>query len=257
MMGLYLLFGAFAGVAIIHPLVLMVIWLESSAIQIELPPFWEFMRSRTLMLILPKHLHIGIVFAAIGAIVGLGFGLFTRSYLDQARNLRFLMQQKSREIPDLIAGGETHRVEFKSSLRWDVKESRVNKVLEKVIAKTIAGFFNAEGGSLLIGVDDEGQVLGLEKDYSSLHHKNRDGFERAINDIVKKMLGGDLCPYLQTTFSTVGGKDVCLVIVHPSPRAVHLIEGKTSLFYVRSGNSTRQLDVREALDFARNRWRNH
>lgn len=252
---MYLLLGALAGLLIIHPLVLAVMWTEAQAIDVQLPPFWEFMQRRIGLFLLPKHFNVAAAFAGIGAIIGLGFGFLTRSYLENARNLRFLIAEKSREIPEIIAGGETHRVEFKSSLRWDVRENRVNKALEKVIAKTLAGFFNADGGSLLIGVDDDGAVLGLELDYGTLHHKNRDGFERTVNDIVTRMLGGDLCPHIRTTFAEIDGKDVCLVLVEPSPRAVHLIEGKSSTFYVRSGNSTRQLDVREALDYARNRWR--
>ena len=254
LVALYALVGAVAGLVIIHPLVLAFIWVEAQAIDIELPPLFEFLRNRTIFLVIPTKLDVAAAFGVIGALVGAAFGLFTRSYFEKARNLRFLLEKLSSDVPALIAGGETNRVEFKSSLRWDVKENRVNKALEKVIAKTIAGLFNANGGSLLIGVADDGEVLGLEKDYASLHHKNRDGFERTLNDVVTKSLGGDLCPYLNTTFSKIDGKDVCLVIVQPSPRAVYLIEGKTSLFYVRSGNSTRQLDVREALDYARERW---
>jgi predicted HTH transcriptional regulator len=59
-------------------------------------------------------------------------------------------------------------LEFKSSLRWGVPEGGVNKTLEKVIVKTIAGFLNSkDGGTLLIGVADNGTILGLEGDYGS------------------------------------------------------------------------------------------
>ncbi len=78
----------------------------------------------------------------------------------------------------LMATGENDRIEFKSSLRWDVKEQRVNKQLEKVVVKTLAGFLNAEGGTLLIGVDDAGAVIGLAGDYEALRKRDRDGFEQ-------------------------------------------------------------------------------
>src|SRR6266571_9260234 len=74
----------------------------------------------------------------------------------------------------LIAEGESDELEFKSTLRWDLKEGTVNKRLEEVIAKTVAAFANSQGGTLLIGVDDEGQVLGLEHDYLSLGDVDRD-----------------------------------------------------------------------------------
>ncbi|MDN3720965.1 hypothetical protein QW131_21525 [Roseibium salinum] len=47
---------------------------------------------------------------------------------------------------------------------------------------------------------------------------------------------------------------MAMIIIRPAPRAVYLEDGKASVFYVRSGNSTRQLDVREALSYARARW---
>ena len=64
-------------------------------------------------------------------------------------------------VRHLMACGENNRLEFKSSIRWDVDEGRVSKVLEGVAIKTIAGFLNAEGGTLLIGVDDSGRAVGL------------------------------------------------------------------------------------------------
>ena len=76
----------------------------------------------------------------------------------------------------------------------------------------------------------------------------------SVNDIVSKTLGGDLCPYIHTVFSRVDGKDVAMVIVSPAPRAVYLEENKASVFYLRSGNSTRALDVREAVNYANKRW---
>ena len=80
-------------------------------------------------------------------------------------------------IEDLIDEGESDELEFKSTLRWDIKEGAVNKKLEEVILKTVAAFANSQGGTLLIGVDDQGTILGLEQDYLSLEGGNRDKFE--------------------------------------------------------------------------------
>ena len=71
---------------------------------------------------------------------------------------------------------ESNVVEFKSSLRWDVRQNCVNKDLEKVIVKTVAGFLNAHGGTPLIGVDDHGVPVGLVPDFKTLRKKDRDGF---------------------------------------------------------------------------------
>ena len=50
------------------------------------------------------------------------------------------------DIEKLIKKDESQNLEFKSTLRWDVKQESVNKDLEKVILKTIAGFMNSDGG---------------------------------------------------------------------------------------------------------------
>ena len=142
----YLLAGALVGVVLIHPAVLVIVWVEVSRLSPEAPALGDFLSDRLLLLVVPRHLHMTLAFAAIGAAVGLGFGIATRSYLEATRGLRFFREIHGEEIPALIAGGETADVEFKSTMRWDLKEDRVNKALETVIAKTIAGFFNARGG---------------------------------------------------------------------------------------------------------------
>ncbi|WP_428643482.1 AlbA family DNA-binding domain-containing protein [Roseibium sp.] len=250
----YVLVGAIVGVLVIHPLNLMVVWWELSRFAENAPGLFEFLSARLWLLILPKHFDVAVAYTLVGAVVGLAFGIFTRNYMRTTEAYQSLRAEQTALIPDLMKQGETERVEFKSSLRWDVKENRINRGLEKVIAKTIAGFFNADGGHLLVGVDDDGRALGLEKDLSTLKNPDHDAFERTVNDIVSKNLGGDLCPYIHTVFASVEAKDVAMIIIRPAPRAVYLDDGKASLFYVRSGNSTRQLDVREALSYARTRW---
>jgi hypothetical protein len=73
-------------------------------------------------------------------------------------------------LEDMIAEGESDELEFKSTLRWDLKEGTVNKKLEDVIIKTVAAFANSDGGSVLIGVDDDGNVLGLDPEPSFTLH---------------------------------------------------------------------------------------
>jgi hypothetical protein len=253
MLGAYLVVGAISGIAIIHPLVLTVLWLEFSEAT-NAPPFLEFMQSRFYLILLTPQLNKALIFSGIGGGFGIIFGLLTRTYLQRLKSLRFMEKEIGRTIPEIIKSGESARVEFKSSFRWDIQKNSVNRVLETVIAKTIAGFCNTLGGNLVIGVADNGDVIGLCQDYSTLKNQNRDGFERAIFDIVKNKLGGDLAPLVHFSFCEVGGKDICMLSIEPAPRAVYLNESNVSTFYVRSGNSTRQLDAREAINFAKTRW---
>jgi Schlafen, AlbA_2 len=90
---------------------------------------------------------------------------------------------------DAYAREESQTIEFKSTLRWDSESQKANKELERAVVKTIAAFLNTDGGVLLIGVDDEKKVLGLEGDYKTLPEKpNKDGFELALQQALSKAM---------------------------------------------------------------------
>jgi hypothetical protein len=148
-------------------------------------------------------------------------------------------------LGELIRAGETSRVEFKASFRFDLKERKVNKDLTQVVAKTIAGFVNSEGGTLLIGVTDEAQVVGIDHDIETLTKKSLDGFELALRTAVGKFLGVDVSAEVGVQFAVVDGKQVAEVACQRHAEPVFLRDGDQYTFYVRDGNSTRPLNVVE------------
>ena len=158
-------------------------------------------------------------------------------------------------IEDLIARGESLGVEYKSSLRWDYRDNQVSKALTKVVAKTLAAFMNSQGGTLLIGVADDGEVLGLDKDFDSLGSKgNRDGFELTFRNAIGSYLGEDKNPCIELTFSEVDGKTVAVAACEPHNSPVFVEDGDRSEFYVRAGNTSRPLDVKEASEYIKSHW---
>ena len=120
--------------------------------------------------------------------------------------------------------------------------------------KSLAGFLNGRGGTLLIGVSDDGDILGLETDYRSLKKQDRDGFEQALMTTVAHQLGGDLAPYLRVLFHKSHESEICRVIVSPAPRPVYLEQSGSPKLYLRAGATTRELNVREAMDYQASRW---
>ncbi len=158
-------------------------------------------------------------------------------------------------VNDLIAQGESEQIEFKSSLRWDIKTNKVNKYLQQGIVKAIAGMLNVEGGTLLIGVADDGTILGIEKDFQTLKKKNADGFQLLLIDIVENSLGIDCMPHLQILFESVGEKLVCVVVIEKSLEPVYCMGRHTTEFWVRTGNSTRQLDIKAAMKYIQTHWK--
>ncbi len=169
----------------------------------------------------------------------------------------FAPKPVDQEIVALIAQGESAELEFKSSTRWDMRENKQNKELEKVIVKTVAALLNVEqGGTLLIGVADDGSVVGLQHDYKTFSKKgNRDGYELFLNDLLlKNNFGYDCSPFIQITFHSVESKDVCRVAVKSSPKPVYVEDEKGEHLYIRSGNSTRLLSTREAIEYCQHHW---
>jgi hypothetical protein len=160
----------------------------------------------------------------------------------------------TREIPEMIKRGENAKLEFKSSLRWDYQHGIKNKVLERVVAKSIAGFANAKGGNVLIGIDDNGHILGLAPDYESLTKSNRDGFELQLAQVLVAALGESIMAFLTVTFHEIEDKDVCQVSIEPSDHPVYLADQGEQALYVRMGNLTKALPIEEAVKYVGSNW---
>lgn len=201
------------------------------------------------------NLMLLIFYAEIGAILGVLSILLYTAVHKRIKHIDFLQEELNKDLPAIIRQGEGSYLEFKSSLRWDMAESRINRSLETVILKTLAGFLNsAVGGTLLIGVADNGEILGLEKDYQSLKKPNQDGFELSLMTLVAEHLGTDLCALLHVLFHVIDNKQVCRIIVSPAPRPVFLEQNNIPKFFVRTGGATRDLNIKEALAFIAGRW---
>lgn len=161
-------------------------------------------------------------------------------------------------VTALLQSAESQRLEFKSSLRWDYDKGYTNKDLESVAVKTVAGFLNADGGDLLIGVDDSGSVLGLESDYdSSSRIASRDGFERHLNGLLRKAVGDATMAFTMMTFHSVDSKEICQVSIESADHPVYVATEGAQAFFVRQGNATRSMDPKETLSYVNLHWKEH
>ncbi|PSK80229.1 AlbA family DNA-binding domain-containing protein [Prolixibacter denitrificans] len=153
------------------------------------------------------------------------------------------------EIFKLIEKGENERVEFKSSLRHDYRQVKTDKNLEHIILKSIAGFLNGKGGTLIIGVDDYGEVLGLANDYWSLKKKNKDGFEQRLMLIISNAFGKDICSKIHVSFHEIKDKEICSLFIERSKRPVYFKDNNQTVFYLRTGNVTNPLSTSETVEY--------
>lgn len=135
------------------------------------------------------------------------------------------------ELMSLIDQGENDQVEFKASLRWDLRRQTVNKNLEYAIAKTIAAMLNSRGGKLLIGIDDNGQVVGLAHDIQTLNKKNLDGFNLKVGEIIDKHFSAEVAQYISITFESIANQPVCLIKLNKSQRPTYLKVNNQSEFW--------------------------
>lgn len=158
-------------------------------------------------------------------------------------------------LDDFIKTCERSTIEFKSSLRWDLRNDRINKDLEMVIVKVVAGFMNSESGTLLIGVMDDGQVFGIESDLKTLKKGNVDGFQQVIISLISDSLGTEFTKYAHIAFEEKDEKTVCKITVERAPQPV-FFKGRDGAkeFYIRAGNTTRMLDSRETHEYIPMHW---
>ncbi|MGH7844350.1 MAG: RNA-binding domain-containing protein [Candidatus Binatia bacterium] len=163
-------------------------------------------------------------------------------------------------VEDLIAEGESDELEFKATLRWDLKEAVVNKKLEEVVIKAIAAFANSQGGTLLIGVADDGDVIGLEPDYQSLGDVDRDKFELHLRNLLNQQFGtGFVTTKVVINFHEVGEKEVCQVETSTAREPVIVtVKDKNGQsvekFYARSGNSSQEIPLSEMNAYIKERF---
>lgn len=165
-------------------------------------------------------------------------------------------------LAEMIAEGESEELEFKETLRWDTREGRVNKALEDVVIKTVAAFANSVGGgTLLIGVNDAGEAIGLERDYNGLGGADRDRFEVHLRNLFGEAFGQAFtASKLRVSFPFVAGVEICQVDVRPADTAVVIsVKDKNGLksekLYVRSGNSSPEMPLSEMQTYLAQRFK--
>jgi predicted HTH transcriptional regulator len=153
------------------------------------------------------------------------------------------------ELLALIRGGEHQRVEFKSTLRWNLKAKKPGNEIARAWLKTLVAFLNTDGGTLLIGVEDSGHVLGIEAD----QFPNEDKFLLHFNNLVKQHVGLEHAASISAAIRSVMDKRIMVIDCEESKEPVFFKQGDDEEFYVRVGSGTRRLPISKVLDYTRSR----
>ena len=158
-------------------------------------------------------------------------------------------------VKELIEQGEGLDLEFKALLRGTMSPKGDGYDLEYACFKTVSALMNTRGGMLLIGVKDDRQIIGIEKDGFANNDKFNTHFWHAFDSVIGKAHSG----FVQTAFETVDGKIVYVVRCQKSHSPVFLRYKRASTngiekleeFFVRTGPSSERLGMKDAIDYIR------
>jgi predicted HTH transcriptional regulator len=153
-------------------------------------------------------------------------------------------------ISEAIRSGESSTVEFKSSLRVNLHTKKPDQKIEHAVLKTLAAFLNTHGGTLVIGVDDNGAPLGLEHD----EFQNEDKMDQHLANLIRDRLGLHHAFCLHPRFLDYEGKRVFVVLCDPAKSPAYLSDGKAEYFYIRTGGTTTELPASKIHDYVKQRF---
>lgn len=153
------------------------------------------------------------------------------------------------QILELIQGGENQNVEFKSTLRFNIRSGKIGKEITHAWLKTVAAFLNSDGGTLLVGVDDDGNLVGTELD----DFRNDDKYLLHVNNSIKTNIGMESISHIDFDLVSCRDKKVLWVHCRPIEDPVFLKSGNDEEFYTRFGPASRKLSMKEMLAYVKNR----
>ena len=155
----------------------------------------------------------------------------------------------------LLVHDETRIVEYKQTARWNVREQRRDKTMEQVVVKTVAGMLNDRGGTLLIGVTDGGEPIGLDNDYNQVKPPNADVYVNWLDTLFANNLGHSGTNRLTIRIDEVDGHDVCRIDIPASSRPIWVKNNNgPDTLYQRRNNSTRPVPPAEVEKFVAERF---
>ena len=149
----------------------------------------------------------------------------------------------------LIDRGEGDQLEFKSTMRFNLHAKKPGKEIELAWLKSVVGYLNTDGGIILLGVADNGEVLGLETD----GFRNDDKLQLHFDNLIKQHVGLEFAGLIRGDLRAVDGRQVFLVACGQSEEPAFLRDGESEDFYIRMGPSTRKLPASRIVDWNRER----
>lgn len=143
------------------------------------------------------------------------------------------------------------QTEFKATLRYNLHTGQKDPKMEHAVLKTIAAFLNSRGGTLFVGVNDDGEAIGLEHD----GFPSEDKLLLHLDNLIKSALGGGAFACVNPEMSELNGKRFLAVTCTASQTPVFLKNGNTDEFFIRAGASSPALPPSHTHEYIQQRFR--
>lgn len=154
------------------------------------------------------------------------------------------------KLKEMLSKGEGPKVEFKSSIRMNLHTNSFDKNIENSILKTLVAYLNTDGGTLIVGVSDKGEILGLDKDA----FVSDDKLKLHLNNMIKNSIGAHFMHLIKYNLLELSGKKILKIECVPSNKRIFLKDNGTEEFYIRNGPSTIKLNGNQMVDYINNRF---
>lgn len=162
----------------------------------------------------------------------------------------YLRTREQVSSAELIEKGERDFVEFKSTMRLNLKSKQKDKAMELSVLKTMAAFMNSRGGTLFVGVEDDGNPLGIEID----GFPNEDKYMLHLTNLIKNRMGSEHSDFINYDVIRYKGFNILRVDCEPSTQPVYIKDGDTDYFFVRVGPSTLKMRLSKVHDYVMQRF---
>lgn len=141
-------------------------------------------------------------------------------------------------------------MELKSTLRVNLHTGNKDPNMELACLKTIAGFLNSKGGTLIIGVSDDGQSVGIDVD----GFQNEDKMHLHLGNLLRDRIGPAHSMYIHPRFEDRDDVRVLVVDCWAANSPAFVKNGPAESFYVRTGASTTELTASQAHAYIAQRF---
>ena len=150
----------------------------------------------------------------------------------------------------IVQQGEGDQTEFKSTLRTNLRTGQKDARMELEVLKSIAAFVNSKGGTLIIGVSDDGEALGIDADQFA----SEDKMNRHLVNLIRDKMGPQHMNFIQMRFGEYRTKRVLMVECQRGRGPIFVKDGGAERFFMRTGAATTELVGAGLQDYLKHRF---